>query len=206
MWADMLTRWAAKPKVSVLSKKIPKFKTLMMAPINPGIDGKLDWPEVDEILKSQSNSDLTPPRRFRKSANGYQNSSGVTWIPADDEKMKLRLIIAAHTGIGGHRGVKVTEASIKSHFFWSKMDDDITKFITSCIHCLSTRTGEIIPRPLGHALHAVEPNKMLHFDFCYMSPGKDDFTYVLVLKDDFSGYVWLEPTNLLTQRLPQTSY
>lgn len=118
------------------------------------------------------------------------------WIPHDDKLMKLRLLIAAHTGMGGHRGTKVTEATIKAHFTWLKMEEDVKSFVHSRLHCLLTISGEVIPRLLGHALHASLPNKLLHFDFCYMSNGEDDYTYVLVLKEDFSGYVWLEPTKL----------
>ena len=41
---------------------------------------------------------------------------------------------------------------------------------------------------------AVEPNKLLHFDFCFMSKGENGYLYTLILKDDHSGYVWLTPT------------
>jgi len=43
-------------------------------------------------------------------------------------------------------------------------------------------------------LHAESPNQMVHFDYCYIMRGEDDFKYVLIVKDDFSGYVWLRPT------------
>ena len=108
--------------------------------------------------------------------------------------LKLRIIIAAHTGNGGHRSWRVTLASIQAHFFWQKMTDDIKLFVGSCLHCLCTESGNIVPRPLGHALHAAEPNRLLHFDFCYMLNGEDGYVYCLILKDDHSGYVWLTPT------------
>lgn len=76
------------------------------------------------------------------------------------------------------------------------MDKDIEGFVNSCLHCLCTSPGKTVARPLGHALHAVEPNKLLHFDFCYMSQGEDNSRYVLVLKDDHSGYVWLLPAEV----------
>lgn len=71
-------------------------------------------------------------------------------------------------------------------------------FVGSCLHCLATEPGAIIPRPLGHALHETEPKKLLYFDFCFMSPGVKNNNYVLVLKDDFSGYVWLKATTATT--------
>lgn len=194
VWADMLTRWAVKPNNTLSSKRVAIFKSLMFAPINPGIDKKLDWPSISEVIESQKKSKLIPTKRFKQTSKGFTDSNGITWIPHDDRLMKLRIIIASHTGLGGHRGAKVTSAAIKSQFHWLKMDEDVKDFVESCIHCLSTTSGDIIPRPLGHALHASAPNKLLHFDFCYMSQGEEDYLYVLVLKDDFSGYVWLEPT------------
>eukprot|EP00171_Calliarthron_tuberculosum_P021396 IDg21396t1 len=103
-------------------------------------------------------------------------------------------MIAGHAGMAGHRGWRTTKASIASRFYWDQMGKDIEAFVKSCIHCLSTQPGKTIPRPLGHALHCEKPNEVLHFDFCYMMPGVKDMRYVLILKDDFSGYVWLLPT------------
>ena len=85
------------------------------------------------------------------------------------------------------------------------MSDDVEFFVRSCLHCFCTETGKIIPRPLGHALHAVEPNKLLHFDFCYISTGEKGKTYVLVLKDDHSSYVWLVPTTEVTAEAAATA-
>ena len=74
------------------------------------------------------------------------------------------------------------------------MTEDVESFAQSCLHCLCAESGKIVPRPLGHALHAVEPNKLLlYFDFCFMSSGENGYLY-LIMKDDQSGYVWLMPT------------
>lgn len=67
-------------------------------------------------------------------------------------------------------------------------------YVKSCLHCRCTETGKIVPRPLGYALHAALPNKLLHFDYCYMSEREDDYLYTSGLKDDHSGYVWSIPT------------
>ena len=78
------------------------------------------------------------------------------------------------------------------------MTEDVELFAQSCLHCLCSESGKIVPCPLGHALHAVEPNKLLHFDFCFMSSGENGYLYALVMKDDHSGYVWLVPTKYTT--------
>ena len=70
-------------------------------------------------------------------------------------------------------------------------------------HCVTTRLGEKVPRPLGTALHARRPNEIIHFDFMHMSDLGDDgassdmqtmeFTELLIIKDDLSGFCELIP-------------
>ncbi|KAE9159712.1 hypothetical protein PF002_g32795 [Phytophthora fragariae] len=55
---------------------------------------------------------------------------------------------------------------------------------------MATATGKI-PRPLGETLRATKPNEQLHFDFLSMAEGAGGLKYVLVLKDNMSGYVEL---------------
>jgi Integrase core domain len=51
-----------------------------------------------------------------------------------------------------------------------------------------------VPRPLGTQLHATKLDKILHFDFFYIGLSRDGkHQYLLLLKDDLSGYLWLEP-------------
>lgn len=115
-------------------------------------------------------------------------------MPHEDDTMKLRILIAAHTGIGGHRSKRLTLAAVSAYFYWDNMKYDVQSFVFTCLHCLCSQTGKSVPRPLGHALHATEPNNLLHFDFCFMSKGENGFSYVLVCKDDHSSYVWLTST------------
>ena len=73
------------------------------------------------------------------------------------------------------------------------MAKDVESFTKSCLHCLSTNSDEVIPRPLGLTGHATKPNKLIHFDFRYINKGIDNYEYVLIIKDDFSGYTSFVP-------------
>ena len=198
VWADMLTRWAVAPKSTINSNRVAKLKSLMMAPINPGSNPELDWPSLEEIVKAQNSAKESPPPSFEQSDEGWVDATGVHWIPSGEDLLKLRIMVAAHTGHGGHRSWRATHATIRSHFRWSSLGKDVESFVKSCLHCVASASGTIVPRPLGHALHATKPNMLLHFDFCYMSTGDKGYTYVLILKDDFSGYIWLIPTKAVT--------
>ena len=73
------------------------------------------------------------------------------------------------------------------------MRTDISVFCNTCLHCSSTIGGLSIPRTLSHALHAEKPNELIHFDFLYLGDSITNVTYCLIIKDDASSFVWLEP-------------
>ena len=143
---------------------------------------------------SQRKSSAQAAKRFNLIEGILQDKNNIIWIPDCDAELKLRILIAGHTGMSGHRGIQTTANNVKEHFYWTKMDTDIDSFVRSCLHCLLTRSGELVTRPLGHALHAAKPNEIIHFDYCYIMSGENNFTYVLIIMDDLSSYVWLLPT------------
>ena len=81
----------------------------------------------------------------------------------------------------GHRGMKATEQALKDAFTWVGLQDDAEAFVRECLQCQCI-DGEMVPRPVGEALHAVEPNVLLHCDFLSMATG-----YIHVIVDDASG-------------------
>jgi len=103
----------------------------------------------------------------------------------------MRILIAAHCGMAGHRAKTTTTSSIEKDYYWDSLELDTETFCETCIHCLCTDSRIKIPRPLGSALHADKPNEVIHFDFCYIGKSTYGPKYVLILKDDLSSYVWL---------------
>ena len=65
------------------------------------------------------------------------------------------------------------------------MSKDIQSFVQGCLLCILTRSGEMIPRPLGHALHGSRPNEVLHLDYLFIGKGEGNHNYILVMRDDF---------------------
>lgn len=150
-WADILTRWAVRPRNNVQSSKISR---LLYSPMTPEKKEKFDWPTRHEISEAQQATTEEPPRSFRYTDGIIQNSSKVIWVPQDNELVRLRIMIAGHTGRGGHRGVKPTLDIFRQHFWWSTLSQDVETFVRSCLHCLCTATGKTVPRPMRHSLHA----------------------------------------------------
>ena len=84
----------------------------------------------------------------------------------------------------------------------------MTEFVKQCLHCMDSKAGEKIPRPQGGTVHGRRPGEVLHFEYLYVGDngplGKnildegDGFQDILVIMDDLSSFVWLEPTESCT--------
>ena len=116
------------------------------------------------------------------------------WIPQQDLELQLKIMVCSHCGSIGHRGMDETGSVIRENFWWSSLDQDVKALVRGCYHCIVTLTGEVVPRPLGHAIHSDRPNEVVHMDFFNMGQGLSNKKYLLILCDDLSSYVWLWPT------------
>ena len=151
-------------------------------------------------IRDRSQKSHVPPPELKLKAvtEGHlevlKTSGSLTWNPNDDLRLISRLCVVAHTGRGGHRGYESTLNTLDGYCWWSSMKEDVKSFVKHCLLCVSTTGGLRVPRPYGHALHATKPNEILHFDYLYIGAGDRRQKYVLILKDDLSGYVWLEPS------------
>jgi hypothetical protein len=164
---------------------------LVTEPLAPMDYEEDDWPSMEDILTTQRAATVPVPDGCTFGENGLAQFPGdVVWIPDEDKLMQLRLLIAAHAGPGGHRGICSTTVAMKNFVCWRSIDKDVNSFMSSCLHCLSTTTASTIPRPMAQTLHAPKPNLLLHFDYLFIGNGLGG-NYILVLKDDFSSYVRL---------------
>ena len=190
--ADMLSRW-----------KIAYPQTVRAANFAPGqcsIIHKEDfiWPDILEIKNLQSkitkkeirNSKLI--RKLFESDYIYMTEKENRIYIPNDENLKAMLCVIAHTGLSGHRGIQTTMNNLNK-FYWPNMINDVKKFCTNCLHCAVADPRQIIPRPFGQQMHAKTRNEILHYDFIQIGPSYNGFIYLLVIKDDFSGYINLIP-------------
>jgi len=106
VWADLLTRWAA-PYTERQAKL-----AVLYAPINPSGNSDYDWPNRNDIIKSQQKSKSERPKHHSLAKGIVLDGKNRTWIPEDDAQLKLRILIAAHCGIAGHRAKTTTALSI----------------------------------------------------------------------------------------------
>jgi hypothetical protein len=123
LFRDLLTRWAVRPKDTLAPGKILRLVTVPLAPMDFDED---DWRSIEDILTSQRAATVPVPDSCIFGENGLaQFPGGVVWIPDEDMLMQLRLLIAAHAGFGGHRGISSTTVA-KKNFVWRRsIDKDV---------------------------------------------------------------------------------
>lgn len=150
-------------------------------------------PNLEVISESQKK--YPPPNGSGLKKSGelqlWKNSEGKLYIPEEDEALQLRICVSAHCGCGAHLGIGPTTDIIKDKLVWSTMHSDIKSLVQSCIVCVLCSIGSKVLRPLGQQLHSKEVSELLHFDFLYTGESSTGEEYILILKDDFYGYVYL---------------
>lgn len=116
------------------------------------------------------------------------------YVPQKANKLKTSILIMSHCGKAGHRSQQITQSRVQEYFTWPGLTNDIKTFCSRCLHCVANKGSIRVPRPMSHTLHADKPNEIIHFDYLFIGEGENDFKYILIIKDDFSNYVWLIPT------------
>lgn len=138
VWADLLGRWTA-----------PTIRRLVHIPALPSSSAPdFECTTGKERYKHQQTA-TPPPTLVQDTADGlWKTASNAIWIPDNDAYLQLRLCLILHTCRAGHRAPTATLHPLQNTFFWCDMVDDVQRFISGCIHFLSTTGGERMPRPV----------------------------------------------------------
>lgn len=188
VWGDFLTRWAAPGYDKSPARRISAIQVPLLTEDKPGL------PSVEMLAALQKEHPLSKNRNYTLSSEDHQlwiDENGKLYISVNDEEIQLRIAVAAHCGLGGHGGYTTTCQIIKENMYWETMDEDIKAFVQSCLVRKLFSSGDKIRRPLGSQLHAVKVSELLHFDYLYIGESFNQMEYILILKDDFSGYCFL---------------
>jgi Integrase zinc binding domain len=133
-----------------------------------------------------------PPQQV--DAGGMRMMNNALWIPERAFELQRPLCVEAHCRSAGHRLYEATLGAIMEYVAWTTMAKDVKVFVQNCLHCVAAIPRDKVKRSLGTQLHATKPNEILHFDFLYIGLSRDgNYQYLLLLKDDLSGYLWLVP-------------
>lgn len=186
--ADTLTRWSKGHRT--ISAK-PGSIAALYQDIVPTAASRATI-NIEDIKREQANNPATETNVQHKDGIMYKDNT--IWIPEKAKDLKLRIVVEAHCGERGHRAHASTLEVISSQYWWTGLKEDVREFTQACIHCIVSRNGERIPRPLSTALHGERPDEVVHANFLNMGPAEEsNLKYILVVKADISSYTWLQP-------------
>ena len=132
------------------------------------------------------------------------------WIPRDARAAQISICCFAHSYNGIHCSGAETLRRISLHYDWKGRNNFVALFVSQCLHCISTRTARVIPRPLASTIHGKWSNHVLRMDFIFIGDGElsetmvgsmpwnTEFKWILVMRDDTSEYVELVPCRSCT--------
>jgi hypothetical protein len=109
------------------------------------------------------------------------------------ESFRREFLAAAHDGSDAtHGGVRATTTLLKQSGWWPSMNDDITRYVQSCLVCQSSRSVPPDSR-MGKPPTDLRRFERLHMDFCPLPLSFDGFSGVYVIVDAATGYIELTP-------------
>ena len=207
VWADLMTRWGAPDsfhdtaeKLTVRVRRIKKATIREEMRVRPLHREDFKWPNLEEI-RSEQNKWLNTENFIRVNSEGLKVlKDGRIIIPDQSEDLKTRLCVIAHSGgNSGHLGYQAATKKLAEFCWWKCCEKDMRELCKLCLHCLPTRGGVRIPRPLGEAVHGTQRNEVLHMDYIYVMPepqnGYHDFQWNLILREDLTGMIKITPAH-----------
>ncbi|GMF44236.1 unnamed protein product [Phytophthora fragariaefolia] len=194
IWANLLSRWSGPS--TPMDQSLARMHQIVLVPaVSPLAECSFAWPTFAEICAAQQLQQKQRPEHvtWNGSKARFVFGGDRVWIPGNGDLIP-RICVVVHAGRSVHRGKRTTASAISAWCWWAKHREYVSRFVKSCIHCIATGDGRE-PRPYGPAIHATAPNEVLHFDYLTLPEDEDSgHQYVLVLMDDFSGFVELWAT------------
>ncbi|KAJ8524852.1 hypothetical protein ON010_g16264 [Phytophthora cinnamomi] len=190
VWGDLLSRWGASSDTKSLSR-MRRLAIIDQVSLLQDLD--FEWPSYEGIVRVQKEG-LTRTVliriRWDEELGIFTNQDRCVWIPESEADLQQMLCAIAHAAPSCRWCVDPTAKSLSETFVWETLSQDVSAFVAGCIHCLNTQ-GKEVPRPYGETLRATKPNEILYIDFLSMPRSASGTLYVLVPKDNMSGYVAL---------------
>jgi hypothetical protein len=129
--------------------------------------------------------------------------TGKRWLPRQATAAHVSACVLAHSSGSGHCSIAETQQRVATWFDFVGRSEAVHKFVASCLHCLCTRKGNVIPRPLASTMHGRYFGHVLRMDFLYLSLGNGisvrdsavPYEAILVLRDDATELVDFWPVS-----------
>ena len=91
-----------------------------------------------------------------------------------------------------HLGLERVVQLCRVRFFWPRMQDDITHFVTKVCNCLKQRKHVPIRAP-SQSFVASSPFKLISIDFMHLEKSSGGYEYILLIADSFTRFAQAYP-------------
>ena len=127
------------------------------------------------------------------------------YVP-DSKSLKLSVLKRYHDlATAGHQGIRRTKTKVKEHYFWPKMDQEIDKYIGTCLTCQRNADRNSNLTCLLHPLEIpTDRFKDISIDFATIPQHPDGWNQVMVVVCRLTKLVRLIPCKD-TDRTDQTA-
>ncbi len=145
-----------------------------------------EW--LDEVI--QRDSDVTV-------VDGVAKYKGKVYVP-DIATIKSKILFEHHDAItAGHCGITKTNELISRLYYWPKMQEDIKKYISSCLSCQSNKPSNQVPMGLLQPLAIPESKwSQVSMDLITQLPkSRSGFDAIFVVVDKLTKMVHFVPTH-----------
>ena len=167
---DLLSRRANAPAVTV--RAVAVFVSSAPDETMPSKDAIYEvqqhaWAGLGAMVSGVSSFIIPVGRATKNNEDLFRvglDGRDVLWIPEQAKEMQTRLMVCTHMKDPGHRGLVATLQQLQGYCSWFHMEVHVTEFVEQCLHCMGSKAGEKIPRPLGETVHWTRPGEFLHFD------------------------------------------
>ena len=78
------------------------------------------------------------------------------------------------------------------------MEADVRKWRQSCLQCVKSAKGDVIPRPLGTQLIPEFPGEIIMLDYIEIGPSDEGFSYVLMAVGKYTKLCEFVPATAAT--------
>ena len=121
----------------------------------------------------------------------YVNKNNKIIIPESAMDLQMTLMALAHQDQHAHRSIDDSIARLREFFTFPDLQNKMTIFAHTCLHCMKIRGGILMPRPTWEMMRATVPFEYVHSDWMDMPTASNGHKYLMIIIDDLSGTVLL---------------
>lgn len=154
---------------------------------------EIEAPTVQMLKEAQSNLSDKEKAKCTCGRGGFWRDTKGRLVLSSESRLVDVLLVAAHQGESGHRGLEMTKQYLRK-YIWTTKERDIRNFVAGCMSCLYDGYMTKVPRPLAQQVQPTRPEEIITVDYLNICECDEGFKYLLVLKDTFTREVQLVAT------------